>query len=112
MENYNKFMEELSCYKNSSVSRIKFAIFVHKFFRMFTTKTFEFISTLGLMMLFVTFIVDSVTINIILVTTIIHFLYWVLVYPFLSKLFENDLYRLFTLRIRILENILKTKKRT
>ncbi|MEY4571044.1 MAG: hypothetical protein RLZ10_237 [Bacteroidota bacterium] len=112
MENYNKFMEELSVYKNSSVSRIKFAIFVHKFFRIFTTKTFEFIATLGLMMTFVTLIMGGITIGLILSTAIVHFLYWIIIYPVISKVFENDLYELFTLRIRILENILETKKRT
>lgn len=112
MENYNKFMDELKVYKGYSVARIKFAIFIHKFFRTFTTKGFEFISTLTLMLVLVRLIMGELTIGYIMSTAVVHFLYWILVYPILSKVFENDLYELFSLRIRILENILETKKRT
>jgi len=112
MKDYNKFMNELNVYKGYSVTRIKFAIFIHKFFRTFTTKGFEFIATLTLMLVLVRLIMGELTIGYIMSTAVVHFLYWILVYPILSKVFENDLYKLFSLRIRILEDILETKKRT
>jgi len=109
MDKYNEFVEELSVYNSSSKARVKLAIFIHKFFRFFTTKSFDFIVSLllinGLVMLF-TF---SIAINLILSATVAHILYWFLIYKPLSKQFKNTMYKEFTLRIRILENI-KSRK--
>jgi hypothetical protein len=108
MENYQKFKEELSVYENKSKTRVNIAIFIHKFFRAFTTKTFDFIVSLvifcGIPMLFVGFDLTVFTVSV-----VGHFVYWLIIYSTLAKKFESDLYDLFTLRIRILEEI-KSRK--
>jgi hypothetical protein len=109
MDKYNEFVEELSAYNSSSKARVKLAIFIHKFFRFFTTKSFDFIISLllinGVVMLF-TF---SVTLNLIISATFGHILYWFLIYKPLSKRFENTMYQDFTLRIEILQDIISRK---
>lgn len=108
MDNYNKFKEELSVYKNKSKVRIMLAIFIHKFFRLFTTKAFDFITSLAIVILIPGFI-GGFYVNLIVVCSIIHFIYWMIIYRTLSNRFENTMYHEFTLRIGILEDIISKK---
>jgi hypothetical protein len=108
MDNYNKFKEELSVYENKSKTRIMLAIFIHKFFRLFTTKAFDFIISLAMVILIPGFI-SGFYINLIIICSIVHFIYWVVIYRKLSKRFENTMYQEFTLRIGILEDIISRK---
>jgi hypothetical protein len=108
MDKYNEFKEELSVYNSSSKARVKLAIFIHKFFRVFTTKSFDFIISLGIILTPVIFF--GFNIELIFICVIIHFVYWFTIYRLLSKkLDDGSLYQEFTLRIRILEDIISRK---
>jgi hypothetical protein len=107
MDKYNEFKEELSVYENKSKARTMLAIFIHKFFRMFTTKTFDFVSTLGIFLSPGIFYGFST--NFIFTCMVIHFIYWILIYKTLSKFFDDRVYQVLTLRIKILEEIISRK---
>jgi len=47
--------------------------------------------------------------NLIVTCSIVHFVYWVVIYRTLSKRFENTMYQDFTLRIEILQDIISRK---
>jgi hypothetical protein len=108
MNRYNEFKEELSVYENKSKNRIMLAIFIHKFFRLFTTKAFDFIISLAILILIPGFM-GGFYINLIVTCSIVHFFYWVVIYRTLSKRFENTMYQDFTLRIGILQDIISRK---
>ncbi len=108
MNRYNEFKEELSIYENKSKVRIMLTIFIHKFFRLFTTKSFDFIISLTIVILIPGFM-GGFYMNLIVTCSIVHFVYWVVIYRTLSKRFENTMYQDFTLRIEILQDIISRK---
>jgi hypothetical protein len=108
MENYQKFKEELSVYENKSKTRVNIAIFIHKFFRAFTTKTFDFIVSLAIFVVVPMFFVGF-DLTVFTVSVIGHFVYWLVIYSTLAKRFESNINAEFNLRIRILEEI-KSRK--
>lgn len=108
MNRYNEFKEELSIYENKSKARIMLAIFIHKFFRLFTTKAFDFIISLAIVILIPGFM-GGFCVNLIVTCSIVHFIYWLVIYRTLSKRFKNTMYQDFTLRIGILQDIISRK---
>jgi hypothetical protein len=108
MDKYNQFKEELSVYENKSKARTMLSLLIHKFFRIFTTKTFDFIISLSIILTPVIFL--GFNIDLIFICMIVHFVYWISIYQSLSKkLDDGSLYHEFTLRIRILEDIISRK---
>jgi hypothetical protein len=108
MDKYNEFKEELSVYENKSKARTMLSLLIHKFFRMFTTKAFDFVVSLSIILTPVIFL--GFNINLIFICVLIHFVYWISIYRLLSKkLDDGSLYHEFTLRIRILEDIISRK---
>jgi hypothetical protein len=108
METYQKFKKELSVYENASNLKINLVIFIHKFFRFFTTRYFDFIVSLAIF-IFVPLIFVNFSLTILCVSTISHFCYWVIFYLTFAKYFESDMYEQFTIRIDILKEI-KSRK--
>jgi hypothetical protein len=108
METYQKFKEELSVYENKSKTRVNLAILVHKIFRFFTTRCFDFVVSLAIF-IFVPFMFVDFSLTVLCVSTVSHFFYWFIYYLTFAKYFESDMHELFTLRIRILEEI-KSRK--
>ena len=108
METYQKYKEELSVYENKSKTRVNIAIFIHKFFRAFTTKTFDFIVSLAIFVVVPMFFVGF-GLSIFIVSIVCHLIYWLVIYSTLAKRFESNINAEFNLRIRILEEI-KSRK--
>lgn len=110
MDKYNEFKEELSIYENKSKGRLILTILIHKFFRMFMTKGFDFILTLSLTIL-PTVLIGGFSTGLIFICLILHFILWVSIYKPISRYLgsDDDVYQEFTLRIRILVDILSRK---
>jgi hypothetical protein len=107
-EKFEEFRKELSVYETKSKKRIQFAILIHIFFRLFCTKTFDFVISLLMIILIPIFIVGF-SFKTVSFSLIFHFLYWKFFYSYLSKYFEFEHYNLFTMRINILKEMLNRK---
>ena len=110
MDKYNEFKDELSVYENKSKAKTMLAIFIHKFFRMFMTKSFDFLFTLSIT-IFTTVLISGFSTGLVFICLILHFILWILIYKPISRYLGSDdnVYQEFTLRIRILEEIISRK---
>jgi hypothetical protein len=108
-EKYLEFEKQLSVHQSKSKFGIKMVIFGLNFFRLLTTKTFDFLASLSLMIVITTFIAGF-GVNILIGVLVFHFIYWITLYRYLSKFFTSTLNEDVTLMISILEKMLADKK--
>jgi hypothetical protein len=111
MNKYNEFKEELSVYENKSKVRTRLAVLCNVLLRVFMTKSFDFIFTLSLTIL-PAILISGFSTGLAFICLILHFILWISIYKPITRYLgsdNDDMYNEFTLRIRILEDILSRK---